>query len=419
MPRTTALERTCLLRTPSELLNQAFRFAKDNIARCMRYYTLGWGMSNAPHDYAIVVGRDTGWMSIGADLVAPCFAPAALAAFRDRQKPNGQVLEYIDMESGFSEDYGLNIADNTPFYLWAVWHHWRQYNDANFQAAFRDSVRAAAGHLLAESGPNGLLVGIPAGVETRGITSWRNIIPGAVIAGESSEINALSGMALLLAGEFLGEPRFTTGGEEIFAALNRHLWTGSSYLLNRQNGVENIQITGDMLFPLFTGAASPDQARKVLNRLGQADFWSKRGMRTLPDSDPAYDPALAYGLLGGSWPNLTLWYAAAAAPFDPDRALAALEMVARPVVEPQPPEANVHSTEFAEWFRGDTGANGGMHLSPWVAPTFLWAVLEGLLGLTWNEGQPEFHPHWPTGWDRVEIENLPCAEGKTTRILTH
>ena len=120
----------------------------------MRYYTLGCGMSNAPHDYAIVVGRDTGWMSIGADLVAPWFAPAALAAFRDRQKPNGQVLEYIDLESGFSEDYGLNIADNTPFYLWAVWHHWRQYNDANFQAAFRDSVRAAAGHLLAESGPN-------------------------------------------------------------------------------------------------------------------------------------------------------------------------------------------------------------------------------------------------------------------------
>jgi glycogen debranching enzyme len=418
MPRTTALEQTCVLHTPSELLNQAFRFAKDNIARCMRYYSLGWGMSNAPHDYAIVVGRDTGWMSIGADCVAPWFAPAALAVFRDRQKPNGQILEYIDLESGASEDYGLNIADNTPFYIWAVYHHWQQYPDPAFREAFSASVRAAAGHLLAEIGPNGLLVGIPAGVETRGITSWRNIIPGGVIAGESSEINALSGMALRLAGEFLGDPQFTAAGAAIFAALDRHLWTGTAYLLNRQDGKDNPQVTGDMLFPLLAGAASPAQARLVLDRLGQSDFWNGRGMRTVPNSDPAYDPAKGYGLLGGSWPNLTLWYAAAAAPFDPDRALAALELVARPVIEPQPPEANVHPGEFAEWFHGDRGANGGMHLSPWVAPTFLWAVLEGLLGLTWQAGQPEFHPHWPSGWNQIEIANLPTAHGKITQILT-
>ena len=29
MPQTTALEQTCALHTPCELLNQAFRFAKD------------------------------------------------------------------------------------------------------------------------------------------------------------------------------------------------------------------------------------------------------------------------------------------------------------------------------------------------------------------------------------------------------
>jgi glycogen debranching enzyme len=417
MPQTTALERTCVLHTPNELINQGFRFAKDNIARCMRYYTLGWGMSNWPNQYAIVVGRDTGWMSIGADFVAPWFAPAALTAFRDRQKSNGQILEYIDMESGRSEDNGLNIADNTPFYIWAVWHHWKQYQESSFLADFQASVRAAADHLMSEIGPNGLLVGIPDGVETRGITSWRNIIPGAVMAGESTEINALSGRALNLAAEILGEDRYAAAGKMIFAALNRQLWTGTSYLLNRQNGIENAQITGDMLFPIFTGAASLDQARLVFNRLEQDDFWTPRGMRTIPNSDPAYDPAKAFGLLGGSWPNLTLWYAAAVAPLNPNRALAALEMVARPVVEQQPPEMNVNYTEFAEWFHGDTGINGGMLLSPWVAPTFLWAILEGLLGLTWNDGRPEFHPHWPDRWDKISIENMPCAEGMVNSVL--
>ena len=71
MPISTALQNTCILETPDETLNRAFVLAKDNIARCMRYYTLGWGMSNAPHHYTIVVGRDTGWMSAGADYVAP------------------------------------------------------------------------------------------------------------------------------------------------------------------------------------------------------------------------------------------------------------------------------------------------------------------------------------------------------------
>ena len=172
-----------------------------------------------------------------------------------------------------------------------------------------------------------------------------------------------------------------------------------------------------MLFPIFTGAATAEQARLILDRLEQPDFWTPRGMRTVPDSDPQYDPAIAWGLMGGGWPNLTLWYAASVASIHPNRALAALEMVARPVVEPQSPEVNVHHTEFAEWFRGDTGVNGGMLLSPWVAPTFLWSVLEGLLGLTWEAGQPVFHPHWPDGWDQVRIKNLPCANGKVDMNL--
>lgn len=416
-PQSTALERTCVLHTPSELINQAFRFAKDNMARCMRYYTLGWGMSNWPNHYTIVVGRDTGWMAVGADLITPWFGPAALAAFRDRQKPNGQILEYIDMESGRTEDNDLNVQDNTPLYLWAVWHHWQQYQDPSFKEAFAASVEKAANHLLAEIGPNGLLVGRPAGVYMRGITSWRNIIPDAVMAGESTEINSLTGMALKYAGEFLGRPDYIRAGEDLFHALNRELWTGSTYLLNRQDGTANAQVTGDLLFPIFTGAASREQARQVLDRLEQPDFWTPRGMRTVPNTDPAYDPAKAFGLLGGSWPNLTLWYAACVAPMNANRALAAIEMVSRPVVEPQPPEANVNFTEFPEWFHGETGDNGGMRLSPWVAPTYLWAVLEGLLGLTWKEGQPEFHPHWPDGWDEVRIENLPCANGKISVVL--
>lgn len=410
-PQTTALQNTCVLQTPDPLLNEAFRYAKDNIARCMRYYTLGWGMSNAPHNYAIVVGRDTGWMSIGIDYVVRWFGPAALDAFRQRQKPNGQIVEYIDMETGAWADYGLNIADNTPFYIWAVWHRWHYYHDDEFLNLYLPSIHAAADHLVREVGPHDLLVSVPAGVSVNGITSWRNIIADTVIAGEVTEINALSAMALRMAAELTGNPGYADTAARIAAAVNTQLWQDGAYLLYRRDGVENRQITGDLLFPLLCGVANAEQCRQVLARLSQPDFWSERGLRTVPNSDPGYQPKTGFGLLGGSWPNLTLWYAAAIASHDANRALDVLNMVARPVVEPQPPEMNINQTEFPEFFDGDNNVNLGMRLSPWVAPTFIWAVMEGLLGLSWKHGEPHFSPNWPEQWQEVRIANLPTAAG--------
>jgi glycogen debranching enzyme len=376
----------------------------------MRFYTLGWGMSNAPHHYTIVVGRDTGWMGVGADYVAPWFAPEALRVFRDRQKPNGQIIEFVDMETDRREDYGLNIADNTPLYVWGAWHHWAQHADESFRSEFVASVRAAAEYLLGAIGPRGLLSAVPDGVEVRGIASWRNIIPGGVLAGEVTEINTLSAMALRCAADFCDEPRYERAAETLTDAINRHLWHGAGYLLTHFHGEDDAQVTGDMVFPSLWGIAPAERARLVLERLSRPDFWTPRGLRTVPISDPSYDPRAGFGLIGGSWPNLTLWYAAALAPHDPDGALAALEMVARPVLTADP-DARLSEGEFAEWFDGETDINGGMRLSPWVAPTFIWAVMEGLLGLTWQGGEPTFAPHWPAGWDEVIINRLPCGGG--------
>ena len=43
------LAQICMLQTRAELLNRAFLYDKDNIARTMRDYTLGWGISKMPH----------------------------------------------------------------------------------------------------------------------------------------------------------------------------------------------------------------------------------------------------------------------------------------------------------------------------------------------------------------------------------
>jgi len=414
--RKTALRNTCILRTPSEVLNRAFEYAKDNIARCMRYYSLGWGMSNAPHAYTTVVGRDTGWMTVGADYCAPWFTAEALRVFKDRQRVDGAILEYVDLESGAWDDYGLNVADNTPLYIWAVCHHWNQFENAAFRAEFAPSVARAARQLQGEIGTYGLIWAHPKGTGPLGICSWRNIIEGYVLGGAVTEINSLSAMALRMAGEFLDEPELRAAGDSLAAAINDRLWSGSAYYLTLTEGGPISQVTGDTVFPVWCGVARAGHARQVLQRLKAPDFWNAGGLRTVPDTDPAWAPAKDFGLRGGGWPNLTLWYAEAVAKHDPDAALRALEMVAAPVVSGRS-SANINQGEFPEWFDGRTGYNGGMPLSPWVAPTFIWALLEGLLGLQWQGGQAHFQPHWPAGWDEVTLEQVPCAAGNADFVL--
>lgn len=410
MNKTTALRNTCQLTTPSPIVNEAFRIAKDHVARCMRWYSLGWGMSNSPHSCTIVVGRDTGWMTIGADYVAPWFAPEALKVFRDRQQANGKILEYVDMESGESTDYGLNVSDNTPYYLWALCHHWQVHSDERFLDAFSHSAILAADFLISCVHENGLIRSVPAGTAVSGITGWRNIIDGYVLAGEVTELNSLSAMALRMAGEVLNDARYVRAGNAIAEAINERLWVGDRYLLTRFNGAEDSQLTGDAVFPILCGIAPPDRARLVLDRLWAPDFWNESGMRTLPSSDAKYEPRKNFGALGGVWPNLTLWYAAAAAPYYPDRALKAIELVAKTVAE--------SLDEFPEYFDGDTGVPLGMALSPWVAPTFIWAVLEGLLGLRWRDGQISFSPNWPALWDTCTLTNLPTARQSLSQVIS-
>ena len=413
MAELTALQYICDIKTPDAALNTAIRHAKDNMARTMRWYSLGWGMSNAPHVYTTVVGRDTGWMTVGANYVAPWFGAPALAQFRDRQKSNGQIVEYIDLESGKVDDYGLNIADNTPLYAWAVNRYWQQFADERFHATFLPSMKKAGDYLVDSMGPRDLLVGIPAGTGMQGIISWRNIIEGAVIAGEVTEINSLVVMALREIADFTGAARYAEAADRIAAAINRHLWTGSGYALTCRDGVTNVSETGDMIFPLISGVAPADRARIVLDRLWREDFRTSRGLRTVPCGATGYHPSKNFGLTGGSWPNLTLWYAAAAAPYDADRALEAFEMVFAPVVADGQEAQNITQGDFPEWFDGETGVNLGMRLSPWVAPTLMWAVLEGLLGLTWRQGVPSFSPRWPENWSEVSIQRLPCGSRET------
>ncbi len=417
--RRIALRQVCDLRTPSESLNTAFRCAKDNISRTMRWYSLGWGMSNGPHQYCIVVGRDTGWMGVGIDYVAPWFAPLALDIFRKTQKPSGQIIEYVDMETGHWDDYGLNMADNNPLYCWALNHHWQMHQDAAAREHFRESAVKAAKYMLTQMAEEGLIRTYPAGTAVQGITSWRNIIEGYVLAGEVTEINSEAAFALMQIADYAADESLREAGVSLAEQVRTKLWKDDGFLLTRFEGKDNGQITGDQIFPVVFGVADETQRKLVLQRLRQPDFWTEQGLRTLPAGDAEYDPTAGAGLLGGSWPNLTLWYAKAAAESDPNEALRALELVAKPVVDPDSGVGNVTLGDFPEYFHGEQPENLGMQLSPWVAPTFIWSVLEGLLGFSWQNGELTANPTWPDGWNEVTVNNIPVGNPTSRWLDVH
>ncbi len=174
--RITPYQETCVVETPDRLINRAFQFAKENIARCNAALHAWLGHEQRSASALDRRGAGYRWMCLGTDYVAPWFAPKALRVFRDRQLANGQILEYVCLETGKSSTYGLNASDNTPLFLWAVHHHWRHHAGETFRTEFGDCVRRAADYLVAQMQDNGLIEVIPdRSTEWGRIASWRNI----------------------------------------------------------------------------------------------------------------------------------------------------------------------------------------------------------------------------------------------------
>src|SRR5690349_10559056 len=77
--------------------------------------------------------------------------------------------------------------------------------------------------------------------------------------------------------------------------------------------------------------------------------------------------------------GVTFWFAFAAARFDPGFMARALATSFRHY-ERDPLKHNTVPGQFSEWLHGETLTNQGMMLSPWFAPRYVWAAIEGIAG---------------------------------------
>ncbi len=136
-------------------------------------------------------------------------------------------------------------------------------------------------------------------------------------------------------------------------------------------------------------------------------------MRTIPYDAVNYSPDGASGCLGGVWNGVTFWYAKAAAAIAADFAARALvngfENYAR-----HPLRNNTVPGQFSEWLHGETLVNQGMELSPWFPPRYVWAVIEGILGLDFSGKQLRIAPNLPSSWTWCGLRNMPYRGKRLT-----
>lgn len=429
-PASEALERTrayyheilqrAIVFTPSEAVNQGVLWAKANMLRVLIHAPTGWCFVNDPTRTSNSVARDTAWFAYGADYIRPDFARESLLAFVQRQEKSGLVPEYYDIRTGETKDYGLNINDNTPLLILALWHHYNATGDKEFLEQVYPCAVKAAHRILSQRNDQGLVWCDADGTSDWGIIGWRNVIKDYRLSGATTEVNSecyaalktLSQMALML-GQHKDSAKYRDDAEDLKAAINTHLKNpenGLYYLNIDIDGHARSDVTSDLVFPVIFGVADEDTAALIINRLSDQDFWTPAGIRTTPRDALDYNPDGKsdgpYGLLGGVWVGVSFWFAFAAAHHNPefmDRALS--ESFHNYSTDPR--RNNTVPGQFSEWLHGETLVNEGMMLSPWFPPRYLWAAIEGAAGLSLSGDTLELHPRLAAGWKWLGVRNLP------------
>lgn len=405
--------------TPDGVINDGALWSKVNMRRVMARYPKGWLFTNDPGVMSNVVIRDCAWFGFGCDHFEPAFSRSLLDAAIRCQYPSGKLPEYIDALTGRVEDDGLNVNDDTPLFIIAANHHFRCTGDSEWLHSVYPALAAAGRYIMSQMDERDLVV--CTADDPRGnvwaIASWRNIIPNYTINGAVTEINAECAAALRQLAHLAERTSADDGAIEEFAGASRRIELAmQKHLVNPKNGLfylnvdlqghPHTDVTGDQVFPVMFRVCDAETGFRIISRLNSPDFWTEAGLRTASALDPRYDPAAFSGLLGGVWPGLTWWYAFAAAEYHPEFMVNAL----RASFDHYARDPRLYGTvpgQFSEWFNGDSLVNGGMRLSPWEPPRFLWAAIEGVCGLTLTGDRPQINPLIPANWKWVALRRLP------------
>lgn len=416
-----------IVEMPDDLLTQGVQWAKACLVRPISHYNVGLAVTNDPGRSNNLVTRDTAWYTHGCDFVNPQWSCEMLDVLSRHQRQDGLMPEYMNGNTGKTQDYDMNINDGTPLYVMAVAHHIKTTGHWNCLRHLYDSAHKATDHILKQRDENGLIKCTATGIGPKAFCGWRNVLENEQLTGVITEINAecygaLIAMADLaeLRGYFGDAQRYRNHAEQLKSDINKHLINpdnGLYYLNIDLRGNRITQVTCDQIFPLIFGIAERETEKIVIARLAEHDFMTPGGIRVLPSENPQYDPAFQAGCMGGVWPGVTWWYAMSSAHSDPRIMAESLHNAYHHYLV-DPKVYNTVPGQFSEWSDGQTLVNRGMRLSPWDSPRFLWAAIEGLAGIKVGLNGISLHPQIPSEWQWLRIHNVIYQDGKLSYFLT-
>jgi len=437
---------TARLITPDAAINRANAWGKVNMLRVQEQYRWGEGFTNGPPG-DVVVARDSALYLMGSSYFSPEFSRRLLDLwFRYGEERSGKFSEYM-LASGeplLTDDYGMNINDDTPLMLVAARQYYSLTRDRGFLLDVYPGILRAAQWIQSQRsvGANntyGLLWCTSTALGTRGLFTWRNIgttnISGAVTEVNSEAYAALTAVSELAGamGDSVNEQRYRAAAQGLRDAINRYLRPQDDavalYYLNINPAGQIVrEVTGDEVFPVLYGVADPESAGAVLKELFSSRFFVARedgagGFHTVSSSAGEYrrnrPETLTYhpgenddfGLMGGIWAVLGSWVGHAAALSDrPDLALQALRASALLTDMPDPATSHTVPGEFGDGYYNDSLRRqpwSSAPLGPYIAGTFVYSSLESFLGLTPRPEGLTVSPKLPAGWDWAAASDIP------------
>ena len=422
------LSRTELV-TPEPVVNRGLQWAKVNTARVQHQFRIGEAFTNDPPQDIIVI-RDLGWYVLGSDYVTPQFSRGLLhLAEKYAFHNDGKLTEFIraNEETPEQHDYKLNINDDTPLYVYGLYHHAITCGDESFLRDAYPLMKRACDYILSQR-KGGLVRCYADGTNVWGICSWRNIIDGYNLTGAVTEINVECYYALrLLAnvasklGNDVDASLYNQSATELKQTINSTLVSEKTglYLLNLDNDdVRHHDVTGDLIFPVMFDVAEDEMRKRILERLAGEEFWTPYGTRTVSPTETNYDPDFGYQLVGGVWHNLTAWTAYCLRREHPEKLIEGLLNTFRLSEAKKPKDfVNVVPGEFPERLHGETFESRGMTMSPWMPPTYLWLGVEGLLGAQPTLDGLEINPAIPSTWKWIAVNHLLYKSERISAFL--
>ena len=310
---------TSRLTTPDEILNKAVHWSKVNQLKDQQEYPWGYGFSNNPPS-DIVVGRDSVWYLSGSTYFAQTWSRKLLDLwFQHGLGLDGKFTEFMAACSDplQTNDYDLNVNDNTPLFLIVAHQYYSITEDQNFLHEVYPQLINTANFLISQRDVgenNGYHLVWCTTTErfVRGLCGWRNCIADYNLSGAVTEVNSECYHALNMTaelaqavGDSLNHDRLMAEAKDLLLAIQRYLRSTDPknpfYYLNIDpSGKPIADMTADLLFPVLYGVADEPTSQAILEELFSERFWIETtdgggGIRTVSAADPSYHRTFLLG----------------------------------------------------------------------------------------------------------------------------